>query len=396
MNGTASSMSQLPRRLPRRGRFTGVAVALFGVFVLSACGSEQDAGGGHQAPPPPAVTVEAVSPRSVLVEGEYAGRVHGSREVEVRARVEGILEERLYTEGQVVSEGDALFRIDPEPYEIAVRSAEAERANAAANLEQARRDWERISGLYQRDAVSRRERDQALTNRQLAEARMALVDAAVADARRNLRYTEVQAPVSGATGLEVLPEGSLIERGTLLTTLTQHDPVHVRFALPENDAAVQRVARHAMVRGNDAGHRYAARIRLPDGRWYPGRGEIDFTASTIDPRTGTVTARAVFPNPDGELVPGQFVRVTVGLQELEAVFLIDQRAVGEGRDGPQVFVVDDADTARLRVVALGPVVDGRQVVLDGLAPGDRVVVNGQVSLRDGAEVGSVRLADGGD
>ncbi|MCC5858462.1 MAG: efflux RND transporter periplasmic adaptor subunit [Ectothiorhodospiraceae bacterium] len=388
-------MNQPLRGLWPRGRFTGVAVALFVAFALSACGSEQS-GGADQASPPPTVTVETVSPRTVLVEGEYAGRVRGSREVEVRARVEGILEERLYTEGQIVAEGEALFRIDPEPYEIAVRSAEAERANAAANLDQAKRDWERISGLYERDAVSRRERDQALTNRQLAEARMALTDAAVADARRNLRYTEVQAPVSGVTGLEVLPEGSLIERGTLLTTLTQHDPVHVRFALPENDAAVQRVARHAMVRGNDAGHRYAARIRLPDGRRYPGQGEIDFTASTIDPRTGTVTARAVFPNPDGALVPGQFVRVTVGLQELEAVFLIDQRAVGEGPDGPQVFVVDDADTARVRALALGPVVDGRQVVLDGLESGDRVVVNGQVSLSDGAEVRSVQPAHGED
>jgi membrane fusion protein (multidrug efflux system) len=332
------------------------------------------------------VTVQAVTPQSVQVEGEYAGRVRGFREVEVRARVDGILEERLYTEGQLVEAGDPLFRIDPEPYEIAVRRAEAERGDAAASLAQAKREWDRISGLYQQDAVSRRERDQAETNLQLAEARLAMSEAALADARRNLRYTEVTAPVSGATDLETLPEGSLIERGALLTVVTRHDPAHVRFALPENDAAIQRVARRAMGRVQDEVQTYAAQVILPGGEAYEREGQVDFTASTIDPRTGTVSVRAVFENPDGDLVPGQFVRVRLVLQELEDVFLIDQNAVGEGRDGPRVFVVDDEDVAHIRTVRLGPVVDGRQVVLEGLDEGDRLVVNGQVALSDGASV----------
>ncbi len=366
-----------------RSAFSGVL--LVAAMLLVGCGTEPG-GNGEQESPAPRVTVATVETQDVRVQGEYAGRVRGSREVEVRARVEGLLEERLYTEGQLVEEGDALFRIDPEPYEIAVRSAEAERADTAASLAQAEREWERIAGLYQRDAVSRRERDQAETNRQLAEARLSLADAALADARRNLRYTEVTAPVSGATDLESLPEGSLIERGTLLTTVTRHDPVHVRFALPETDAGIQRLARRAMGRGQDEVQPYTAQVILPGGEPYEREGEVDFTASTINPRTGTVSARAVFENPDGDLVPGQFVRVRLLLEELEDVFLIDQRAVGEGRDGPQVFVVDDDAVAHVRTVRLGPVVDRRQVVLEGLEAGDRLVVNGMAGLEDGASV----------
>ncbi len=375
-----------------RPRIPGLTVLLLAGVLLVGCGAQQG-DEGEQEQPPPRVTVTTLEAEDVRVRGEYAGRVRGSREVEVRARVEGVLEERLYTEGQLVEEGDPLFRIDPEPYEIAVRGAEAERADAAANLAQAEREWERISGLYQRDAVSRRERDQAETNRQLAEARLAMTEAALADARRNLRYTEVVALVSGATDLESLPEGSLIERGTLLTTVTRHDPAHVRFALPENDAAIQRVARRAMGRGQDEVEAYTAQVVLPEGELYEHDGEVDFTASTINPRTGTVSARAIFDNPEGDLVPGQFVRVRMVLQELEDIFLIDQRAVGEGRDGPQVFVVDDEDVAHARTVRLGPVVDGRQVVREGLDEGDRLVVNGQAALRDGASV-EITEADG--
>lgn len=305
--------------------------------------------------------------------------------MEVRARVDGILEERLYREGQVVNEGDALFRIDPEPYEIALRRAEAERANAQAAYNQASREWRRIASLYERDAVSQRERDRALSEFELAEAQRAVADAAVRDAQRNLRYTEVQAPLSGTTGLEVLPEGSLIERGTLLTRITRHDPIHVRFALPEGDAAVQRAARQARLAAGDD-HEYEAHLRLPDGTTYAHTGTVDFTDSTIDPRTGSVTARAVFPNVEHRIVPGQFLRVRLLLERHQDAVVVDETAVGEGREGPQVFVVDEEGTARARPVELGPVVDGRQIILDGLTPGERLVVNGHVALHDGMAV----------
>lgn len=382
-------------RLAPEKRYRSLRIlALAGLMAvgLSACGQGSDQGGapgGGERPPSPVVVV-GVEPRSVEVIQEYAARVRGSREVQVRARVDGILEERLYTEGQMVSEGDALFRIDREPFEIALRHAKAELANARAELNQANREWQRISTLFNQNAVSERERDSALSARELAEARYALAEASVASAELNLSYTEVRAPLAGLTGLESYPEGSLIDRGTLLTTITQQDPVHVRFSLPENDAALQRTARRAMSDAQAEAPRQAW-LTLPDGSEYEEMGLIDFTDSTIDPRTGSVSARAVFPNPEGMLVPGQFVRVRVLVQELDDVFLVPQEVVGQGASAPRIFVVENGQV-HARDVALGPIVDNRQVVLSGLEAGDRIIVSGLVMLQDGMPV-QVSVAD---
>lgn len=363
--------------------------ALLAGALLAGCGNKGAAGGqqGWQMPPPPVSVVEVVS-EPVAVSVDYAGRVRGAREVEVRARVGGILEERLYEEGQFVKQGDPLFRIDQEPYRIALQKAEAELANAQVDLNQAEREWKRVRGLFEQNAVSERERDRTLAAYELAQAQVKIKEAAVADAKLNLDYTIVTAPISGPTGLENWSEGSLIEKGSLLTTIVQVDPVHVRFAIPETDAAVIRTARQAM--GDPQGHyRREAKLLLPGGEEYEQAGEIDFTHSIIDPQTGTVMARAVFPNPNGELVPGQFVRVRVILQEHEKAFLIDPKAVGEGMSGPQVFVVNKDNTVVSQPVKLGPVVDGKQVILEGLNDGDLLVFNGQVALRDGMQVSVV-------
>lgn len=365
-----------------------LAAAIASLF-LSGCGGNgeapQQGGPGQGQMPPPPVTATTIQLQDVDVQAFYAGRIRGMREVEVRARVGGILEERLYEEGQFVEQGSALFRIEREPYEIALQQAEAEIANALANLNQAEREWRRVSGLYEQNAVSERERDRALSDRELAEARMKSVEARRDEAQLNLDYTTVTAPISGPTGLETLSEGSLIDRGALLTTIVQHDPVQVRFSLPERDAATQRAARQAMV-DPSGDHRYKVRLIQPDGRAYGRSGIVDFTDSTIDGRTGTVRARAVFANPDGDLIPGQFVRVQLSLQQLKKVFAINPRAVSEGAEGPRVFILHEDDTVEARNVTLGPVVDGRQVVLEGLNDGDKLIVNGHVSLQPGMTV----------
>lgn len=360
-----------------RCRTNVLVVATVALLVLNA---GQDARAQEQQGVP--VTIQAVEPESVPVLTDYPGRAHGARSVEVRARVGGVLEQRLYVEGQAVEAGTALFLIDPQPLEVALRRAVAERERAQAELAQARREWQRVSELFQNKTVSARERDRARSAVELAEAALALAEAGVAQAQLELDYSRVQAPIGGVTGLETLPEGSLVERGTLLTTITQLDVIHVRFALPGR----------APVTG---GEQRSARLVLPDGTLHEHVGEVDFTNSTVDPATGTIQARAVFPNPERTVMPGQFVRVRIETDQLNDVFLVPPPAIVQGPEGPMVYVVGEDDMAHARPVVLGPVVDGRQVVTQGLEPEDRLVVNGQVALRDGAPV-TVSQAAGGE
>lgn len=376
----------------RNPAFAG-CLAMFGtitLFAVSAC-SEPTNGAAGRSMPPPSVTLSAVELDAVEVFGDFTGRIHGAREVEVRAQVGGILEQRLFIEGENVNAGTPLFQIERVPYEIALRRAEAELADGRANLNQAEREWRRASTLFSRNAISERERDRALSQFELAQARVAMAEAGVDEARLNLGYTAVQAPIAGASGLETLSEGNLIERGTLLTTVTQLDPIHVIFALPQND----RAARQAIDRAKAAARANTpldATMLLPDGGVFVQTGVVDFIGSTVDPRTGTVNARAVFANPDEHLRPGQFVRVRLLLEVIEKAARIPAEAVVQGPEGPSVFVVDSEAVAHRRTVELGPVIDGRQVVTGGLAAGNRLVVNGQVALRGGE---TVQVSDNG-
>ncbi|RBP76233.1 efflux RND transporter periplasmic adaptor subunit [Marinobacter nauticus] len=363
--------------------FAGLSTLLMLTGCSGQDGEGQQAGAGGM--PPAAVVVQQATLADVTVRQDYAGRARGAREVEVRARISGILEQRLYEEGQMVREGDALFRIDRKPAAAALQRARAQRQVAEADVQQAEREWKRISSLFERNAVSERERDSAQSALELARANLAVANAGVAQAELDLGYTDVTAPISGVTSLEDFPEGSLIDTGTLLTTIVQLDPVHVRFALPENDANIRRAAREGMVRA-DQEQNVSARLVLADGSEYDLDGRIDFTASTLDPRTGTVSARAVFPNPEHVIVPGQFVRVRVELQSFDDVITVPEKAVTQGQNGPVVYVVDEESKARVRQVELGPVSDGRQILLSGLEAGDRYIVSGLVNLRDGAAV----------
>jgi membrane fusion protein, multidrug efflux system len=377
-------MTSHPRTRHHRGVVPGTLGALI-ALSLSACSPNADTPGRGPGPggdhPPVPVTYAVAASEDVHVWRDYAGRLHGSREAEVRARVGGIVEERLYEEGQVVEQGAELFRIDPAPYRIALQRAEAEKANAQAALNQAEREWRRVSGLFGQGAVSERERDLAQSDHELTQARLALAEAGVAQARLDLDYSTVTAPVAGVTGLETVTAGNLVEQGALLTHVTRLDPIHVRFALPHEDAAARRLLARSM---SDDG--LEAWLYFPDGRRHEESGTVDFTASTVDVRSGNVLARAVFHNPAHRLVPGALVRVRLVVERLESVIRIDQEAVSQGGAGPMVFIVDEDSTARARNVLLGPVVDGEQVVVEGLEDGDRVVVNGQVALRDGARV----------
>lgn len=356
------------------------SLAMFGLLAfLAGCGSES--GDQPRERPPALVTVEEVERTNVELMREYPARVRGAREVEVRARIPGVLQERVYREGAQVEEGDLLFIIYPEPLQIVAEQAKASLANAQAEMRQAEREWDRAQQLFERGAISASERDRLNSQLDFARAGLAEAQARLNGAQLNLSYTQVRAPMAGSTSLEVLPEGSVLAVGALLTTITRQDIVHVLFALPEKDAAVQRASQL-----EEEGQSATVRLELADGSEYSLPGNIDFTSSNIDSATGTITLRAVFDNPDRQLIPGQFVRVRLVLRRYENQITVPTQAVGADAQGPQVYVVQDNATVEKRAVELGAIVDDRQIITEGLQPGEHVVVNGQVGLMPGMTV----------
>lgn len=360
-------------------------------LVLPGCRSES-----AQAPQPPApmVSMQIVAPQRIVVWDTYPGRTQGAREVQVRARVEGILLKRRYVEGQRAEQGQTLFVIDPAPFAVKLRQAVAEQRRAEASLRRAERDWKRIDALQVGGAVSVQAKDNALAARDLGQAELELAQARVAAARIDLDYTQVTASMAGVTSLEVLDEGSLVRPGDLLTTLTQLDPIQVRFALPEQHALAQRVAAEAL-RTEQQGKQNPgasdlpkppARLVLPGGEEYPVAGVVDFTDSGVDVNTGMIRARAVFANPQGLLTPGQFVRLRLPLETLEQALVVPEVAIGEGASGPMVYLVDANNQVHAKPVELGPYTEAGQIIRQGLAPGDRVVVQGVAKIRDGGQV----------
>lgn len=324
-------------------------------------------------PPPPAVVVQVAEQRDLPLVFEYPARLAGSREVEIRARVGGILLKRAYTEGQYIKRGDLLFQIDPAPYEAAL-------AQAKANFTQAERDYQRASGLLRQKALSPREFDEA-------KAVYGSTKAALETAKINLAYTTVRAPISGYTSEEAQSEGSLVVAdNTLLTRVTQLDPMYVEFAYPDSEALLQR---RSVSEGS---------IRLPedkllhvevvfkDGTSYPKEGTIRFTDSIVNADTGTVRARAILDNAEQEVLPGQFVRVRVkGMTQVQAIG-VPERAIMQGPMGTFVYTIDAEGKAAISPVELGLLNNGVQIVAKGLNPGDKVIIEGMIKTRPGAPV----------
>lgn len=347
---------------------------------LAACSGEPEQQ-QRQMPPSP-VTVERVQSTDVTYYSEFAARVRGARQADVAAQVSGILQERSFEEGEFVEQGHALFQIDPEPYEIQLSTAQAELSDAESAGRQAESEWTRVAGLYEQNALSTRDYERAQSQRDAAQARVQRAQAAVRDAQRNLRYTRVEAPISGVAGMEYLTEGNLVQAGMTLTQVTQVDPVHLHFSMPERDAWRQRLARQS-----DAERADQVWAILPDGSEYATVGTINFVDPRIDERSAAVSMRAHFDNPDNQLIPGQYLRIRVLVTEYNDAFKIPATAVVQGREGTQVFVLNtDGQTVSARDVELGPIIDGEQIVVSGLNSGDQLVVNGQVALFDGAPV----------
>jgi membrane fusion protein (multidrug efflux system) len=355
-------------------------LALAGVVMaMAACHkSAPDAGKGPPGGGAMPVSVVQVHTERVPALIEAVGQTEGSREVEIRARVSGILQKRLYQEGDAVPAGAVLFRIEREPYEIALDQAKAALGQEQARRTQAEREALRMKELAAEKAVSQKEYDDAASAFQQTRASELAAQAKVREAELNLSYVTVIAPIKGITGRAQRSEGTLVTAGTdsaLLTTVVQTDPIWVRFSFSESEYMQLR----------SAGRKADVKLTLPDGGVFNAGGHINFTASTVDSKLGTVQLRAEFANPRLTLLPGQFVHVQVLTGEQDA-FLVPQPAVLQNEQGRFVWVAGADGKATMRPVEASAWSGGNWVVRKGLADGDQVIVDNILKLRPGAAV----------
>ena len=329
-----------------------VFAATLAVLTISACKDENN----QTAVPASAPVVEAikVEPHNVQLSFEYAARVQGSKETEVRARVGGILLKRNYVEGSKVKEGDVLFQIDPEPFEVELLQAKAELSQNQANLKAAETQWERVSKLFKERIVSEKSRDEALANLDSLKATTALAEAKVKSAQLNLNYTTVRAPISGMTSMETQSEGSLIAVNTPMTTITQFDPAYVIFSASENEIfKLGTMVEQGLIVNPRHSKTVYAKVKYGNGSVYGYDGEINFVNPSIDESTGTLKLRAVFPNPEGKLVPGQFVRLLLeGLIRKDAI-VVPQEAVMQSPTGSSVYRINSQGLVEAVPVTVG-------------------------------------------
>ncbi|MBV8605216.1 MAG: efflux RND transporter periplasmic adaptor subunit [Pelomonas sp.] len=354
-----------------------LVAALVGAGLLAACGAKE--GGAAGGPPgggmpPPMVGVVTTALQPVTLQTELPGRVEAVRVAEVRARVNGVVLKRLFTEGSEVKAGQALFQIDPAPYQAALDSALAQLAKAQANLAQAAAQAERDKPLAAAKAISDQDYLLAVAAAKQAEADVAAGKAAVATARLDLDYAHVTAPISGRIGRALVTEGALVSaaEATQLALVQQTGTVYVNFTRSANEVQAMR---DALAGGKlQAVKQAAVRVVLDNGRELPGK--LLFTDLTVDPTSGQVTLRAEVPNAGEALLPGEYVRVRVEQATLPSAILLPQQAVTRGSTGDTVLVVGADSKPAPRPVKVGEAAGNQWVVLDGLKPGEQVIADG--------------------
>jgi RND family efflux transporter MFP subunit len=367
----------------RGGRSLRLCCAWLAAGLL-ACGR-----GEPPAPPPPEVVVAEARVGNLPDRREYVGNVRAVNEVEVRARVRGYLLERRFTEGQHVAAGEVLFRIDPSPYEAALAEARGRLAQARAAQQLAATEFERARTLREQNVLSASDFDARREQRQGADASFASARAAVEAAQLDLSWCTVTAPISGQIGLALVDVGNLVGasgQDVVLTRIVQIDPIHVYFAPTERERlSVLEGAREGRIPRERVGN-IPIELQLGDGTPYPHRGVVDFVDPSVEPTRGTVTVRAQVPNPDGDLKPGEFVRAIAVFPEYRDAVLVPERAVLEEQGGSYVLVVNAESVAEYRRVRAGVTHDGLRQIAEGLAAGERVIVDGVQKARPGTKV----------
>jgi membrane fusion protein (multidrug efflux system) len=357
-------------------------------FVLAACdgGSAATGPGPHGGMPPAAVAVEPAKAATLPAVFEYVGQTAGSREAEVRARVPGILLKRNFAEGALVRRGQSLYSIDPAPLRAALDKVDADVASGQARLAQAERALARLKPLYDAKAVSQKELDDVASAEQVARADLKGAQARRAEAALNLGYTRVEAPISGVVSRSMVSEGTLVAGPELLlTTITQTDPIKIRFAIADTDQLrwrTESAAGRLQLPKNGA---FDVEVTLSDGSVLARRGRMQFTDTRVSEATGTHEAQAEIANPDGALKPGQFVRVRLLGAVRPNALQVPTRAVLEGPQGKFVYLAVDGK-AQPRPVKVGEQLGERWLVSEGLKPGDPVIVDGVMRIGPGAPV----------
>jgi len=377
-----------------RSSFVPLAAPLLSLLIAGcgqSNGSEKKGGHPGMGMPPPEVAVVEVKPQSLPLQFEYPGQTAGSREAEVRARVQGIILKRNFVEGAPVKEGQSLYSIDPTAFEAAAARAEADVLAAQARYDQAKRNAARLKPLYAEKAVSQKEYDDAVSAEEIGAADVKAARARLVEAKLNLNYTRVEAPISGVASRSLRSEGSLAEGPqTLLTTVIQVNPLWVNFGIPDNEQAQLRnevaAGRVVLPKGGN----FEVTVRLADGTVYDQPGKLNFSDVRVSPTTGTREVRAELPNGQGRLRPGEFVRVILRGAVRPDALTVPQRAVLEGPQGKFVYIVDDKGTAQPRPIEVGDWAGDAWVVNKGVQPGDKVIVEGLMRLGPGAPV---RIAD---
>lgn len=361
-------------------RFSAVASAAVLLAAATASAQPQPAG------PPPAVTTAPVESRDVAPASEFIGRVAAIESFDARARVEGAVEQVAFREGQDIRKGDPLYAIEQGPYQAALDSAKAQLASAEAKMREADRAYARAEELRQRGNVSQAQLDQALADRDAAQADALMAQAQIRTAELNLGYTRIASPIDGRVGATAVTQGNLVNPASgVLATVVQLDPIRVIFSVSDRD--LLDAQRQFKVRSPaQAVDKFVPSLRFSDGTDYPETGRIEFVDNRVDPQTGTISVRAVFPNPQHLLLPGQFATVRIRRDQPEQRPVIPVASVQQDQQGRYVLVLDKDNRVQQRRVELGTQIEQDFAVEKGLTAGETVVVDGAQKVRPGMVV----------
>jgi membrane fusion protein (multidrug efflux system) len=364
-------------------------------LTLTDCGKKQS--GGPSPTGAPEVAVITLQPERVMLTTELPGRTSAHLIAEIRPQVSGLIQKRLFTEGSYVKEGQILYWIDPAPFQAALDNANASLGRAEANLPAIRSRAERFKELLSDKAVSQQDYDDAAAALKQAEADVQYWRAMVETARINLGYTRIIAPISGRIGISNVTEGALVtaHQPTALATIQQLDPIYVD--VPQSTAELLRLQRR-MEEGRlkyEAGNQNKVRLILEDVTEYPWEGILQFRDVSVDPSTGSVILRVIFPNPKGILLPGMFVRAVIKEGVNKQALLVPQQAVSRDPKGnPVALIVDTDGKVQQRMITVDRTIGDKWLVSSGIAQGDRVIVEGMQKVRPGASVKVVPFDDG--